>query len=318
MSDSVYSSQSRRGLVGVHRSGTIRVRQQVYARPSGSVKLVSKASFCVSEALSSTSSRGVKVDLTGQAPFDIEVEVFDASSKIGHRYPVHVSGHSSVLQLPHEFRAAGTHWVSVRKVRDAHGCERSIERQTADAAAVEVAEIASISPISHQPHQCVGDSLDFILQGSAPWTIKYEFNGKRSSATVAKDPRFSRIANEPGVFRITGVSHQSDQCTAKVEVEKVVRPLPTVQIQSGRNYVENIREGDQSEIVFHFTGEPPFSFTYTRSAPQDRSHDKTVLESRTVTGIQEKQYSIFAREEGTWVVTFVQGSSFVTISTARA
>lgn len=64
---------------------------------------------------------------------------------------------------------------------------------------------------------------------------------------------------------------------------KRIHPIPTASVQQGDSYVVDIREGDQTEIIFAFTGTPPFAFTYSRRKPQDRSKDKTVLETHTVT-----------------------------------
>jgi nucleoporin POM152 len=64
---------------------------------------------------------------------------------------------------------------------------------------------------------------------------------------------------------------------------KRIHPIPTAQVSEGDSVVVDIREGDQTEIIFSFTGTPPFAFTYSRRRPQDRSKDKTVLETHTVT-----------------------------------
>jgi len=36
-----------------------------------------------------------------------------------------------------------------------------------------VVESARIVPVSQNKDLCVGDTLDFLLQGKAPWTIEY-------------------------------------------------------------------------------------------------------------------------------------------------
>ena len=64
---------------------------------------------------------------------------------------------------------------------------------------------------------------------------------------------------------------------------KHIHPIPTASVSEGDNFVIDIREGEQSEIVFRFIGTPPFAFTYSRRKPQDRYKDKTVLETHTVT-----------------------------------
>ena len=59
--------------------------------------------------------------------------------------------------------------------------------------------------------------------------------------------------------------------------------------------------GDQAEILFTLSGEPPFTFTYQRSELQTRKNSKPpkILETHTVTGVTTKEYSIYSSLEGT-------------------
>jgi nucleoporin POM152 len=92
---------------------------------------------------------------------------------------------------------------------------------------------------------------------------------------------------------------------------------------------------NQSEIIFTFEGTPPFSFTYIRTVSDEsgstissskksnqnskiKHYDnpksggsERILESKTITDIYEYSYSIFTKQEGTWSVTFIQGSSSI-------
>ena len=58
--------------------------------------------------------------------------------------------------------------------------------------------------------------------------------------------------------------------------------------------------GDQAEIVFTLSGEPPFTFTYQRSELQTKKNNKPpkILETHTVTGVTTKEYSIYSSLEG--------------------
>jgi len=71
--------------------------------------------------------------------------------------------------------------------------------------------------------------------------------------------------------------------------------------------LQDIHEGDQAEIVFTLSGEPPFTFTYQRSELQAKKSNKPpkILETHTVTGVTTKEYSIYSSLEGTWTVTFI-------------
>ncbi|MBW0477738.1 hypothetical protein O181_017453 [Austropuccinia psidii MF-1] len=321
LSDRQYSTPSSSGLLNAHRSGNIQIKQEVFALPQGTIKSLPQTTYCVDETLAYAKfGKGVKIEFTGKAPFDLQVEVKNQVTQIEESFNIHSETYSTMLNVPYKFRSAVPHSVSLKSLQDANRCSsvslhNSVENTPI---IIEVAEIASIKPVSHKPYFCVGESLDFLLRGSPPWLIKYEFNSKKSAITVTskEEPKFSRLAQEPGVFKIISIAHQEDLCTAKVELEAVIKPIPTVKISSGRNYIEDIREGDQSEIIFTFEGTPPFSFTYTRSLPEDRFNEKKVLETHTITDIHENTYSIFVREEGTWSVTYIQDAfcSFPTLS----
>lgn len=121
------------------------------------------------------------------------------------------------------------------------------------------------------------------LHSSPPFTVVYEFNSKRHSVPLSSS-HFSRIATAPGTFKILSVGHGSDECKSNaVDLVKTVYAIPTARVSEGKDVFVDIREGDQTEIVFSFVGEPPFTFTYSRRQPQDRVKDRTVLETHTVT-----------------------------------
>ena len=75
--------------------------------------------------------------------------------------------------------------------------------------------------------------------------------------------------------------------------------------------------GDQAEIVFTLSGEPPFTFTYQRSDLQTKKSNKPskILETHTVTGVTTKEYSIYSSLEG--VLTARRVFPFVLTSSYR-
>lgn len=307
ISDRTYPKLSSHGLKDLPS-----IKQLVYELPSGTVKTLAQTTYCVHESLSTTQNGkgGVRLDLIGgKAPYQVDLQVTNEVSMAMERFELNFTTASTVLSLPYVFRSAAPHSINVKSVKDGNGCtSKWTEESTQKSAIVEVAETASIESVSKKPYICVGERLEYILKGSPPWLIKYEFQSKPSSIIIdsKNEPKFSRLAKEPGLFRILAIAHKLDHCLVKVNLEKLIKPIPSVKISAGRNFIEDIREGDQSEIVFSFEGTPPFSFTYTRSLPEDRTDDTRILEKRTVTGIESHTYSIFAREEGTWSVTEIQ------------
>ena len=63
--------------------------------------------------------------------------------------------------------------------------------------------------------------------------------------------------------------------------------------------------GNQARIVFSLVGEPPFTFTYQRSEPPTKKGAKPgkVLETHTVSGILDHEYSIYTALEGLSAIT---------------
>lgn len=113
---------------------------------------------------------------------------------------------------------------------------------------------------------------------------RYEWSGKKHKVSSSAS-RFSRYAEERGLFSITSVALKDNQVRVKLllrlisgvkelnlrlqckrEITDLVRrihPLPSVKIDDG---IANLREGDEpAAFSVHFSGTPPFSFTYTRS-----------------------------------------------------
>ncbi len=249
--------------------------------------------------------------LKGKAPWKVELEVKAQGHAKPTRLEVDVPTKDWPLRLPFALDQAVQHDITLLKVSDANGCERVLNTLAPSAgatASLTVAEVATIAATSGARDFCVGEFLDFELKGLAPFTVATEFRGKRHSVPVAAGHHFRRLADAPGVFRITGVGSGSGerQCkSSAVAIEKVVHALPTARVGEGDSIIHDIHEGDQTEIRFAFEGEPPFTFTYNRRRPVDRFKDRTVLESHTVAGIEEYEYSIFTSQEGTWDVSYV-------------
>jgi nucleoporin POM152 len=53
----------------------------------------------------------------------------------------------------------------------------------------------------------------------------------------------------------------SGKCKAEKNITKIIHPMPTVKISKGKTSVVDIHEGGDVEILFEFTGTPPFEFT---------------------------------------------------------
>lgn len=212
VSDSNYALLSKDGLVPPEqssKSGRVRLEQDVLARPSVIfIEQDRKPVFCVKDALDSSHPHTPSLRLTGAAPFRVDLEISPDGSQSSQRYTdVFIKSNNWKLHLPqHVFAESGPYSIYLRKVVDSTGCERMVPRGAKSTfVRLEVADIASIAAVQPQTDHCVGDSIDFVLQGSAPWTVQYDFEGKKQKVT-AKESRFSRVAEHPGTFKILSVA----------------------------------------------------------------------------------------------------------------
>ena len=140
----------------------------------------------------------------------------------------------------------GLHTLTILQIADSKGC---VSQPTDNnRATYTVADEASISPLEQQQHHCVGDRISYSLQGTSPWQIEYEFNGKRNIAKTS-NPTFSRIAEKKGNLTIVSVADRASTCKTFVQsgkMEKFIHEVPSVRVSEGTNVIENIREGPPS------------------------------------------------------------------------
>lgn len=283
------------------------IQQRVNLRPRATVESPKRPSLCLNDSLKKGSAEGSVVHLQGEAPFSLDIEILPPGSRKPRRHVINdISSHNWHIALPeHIFGVPGTHRLSVTGVRDASGCAAEVSEDDVVSMDIDVVEPASIVAVDRREHHCVGDMLDFVLQGTSPWTVTYVWNGK-TRKTAVKTSSFSRLADKPGVFSISSVAHQQNQCLAPVtDIERIVHPIPSAKVKEGNTLVQNLHEGDQVDIIFTFEGTPPFTFTYVRSMPTGKKGAMKVQETLTIPDIMEKTYTIMASTEGEYHITYV-------------
>lgn len=273
----------------------------VHGRPSATFARTNTVSLCRDSPLDTDA----KVRLTGAAPFELTVGVRRPASAevVPHKIKVH--GHEWSVSLPSEVLSDVGRWeVTLMSVSDSSGCDYVVADDDVLSTTVDVVETAKVVPVSHDDDLCVGDTLDFLLQGKAPWIVEYAWNSKVYTVTSSA-ASFSRGAESPGTFEIKSVALKdrfgNAQCQRAVAIERRVHPLPSVRIQDG---IDSLREGDQPAVFdVHFTGTAPFTFSYTRSEwVNGRSR---VVETQTVTDIWADHYAISSSAPGDYAVTSI-------------
>lgn len=187
------------------------VEHEVYSRPSVSFVRQHTRPIC----LDSTISGDAKIRMTGKAPWTIKLAVRAQASTRVSDYSVTSDEAEWTLDLPYQTTAIGRHEISIVGLSDASGCEWETHPQDQLSTVIEVVESARIVPVTQVQDVCVGDRLDFLLQGKAPWVIEYLWLGKKYRDTLSQT-RFSRVADKAGNFEVKSVSLKDNQVSEAI------------------------------------------------------------------------------------------------------
>jgi nucleoporin POM152 len=298
LSDSNYDD------AGAHFSA-LTVKQQVFALPTAAFKNPGKTySFCSSE---SEGEELIPVQLTGKAPFTLEVELKHIGSMKPETFMLRdVESHSTFIKIPRNKLHPGKSSVALRRVSDTNSCSRIIDSAT-PRVQISVHDAPVITALESATDNCVGDRLNFALSGTAPFSVFYTFEGVERKAT-SQTTTFRRLAEKPGTFIITGVQDSASSCRSSTNLEKRIHGMPSVRVSKGKDSYVDIHEGSEAEILFEFGGTPPFEFTYTRSSNTDKKGKNSrgvVLDMRSEIS-DEHSMRIAAHEEGTYEVVAIK------------
>lgn len=283
------------------------VEQEVWPRPTAVFKRNTKTrNYCLNDVIgrsSDAATEDIELILEGEAPFDVTLQLQDLELNRAETKVFHIKDNTHKLDVADwKLSSIGAYMLHIIDIRDARGCGRqySAGKGKESSIKLDVAEIAAIMPLISSVDQCVGDTIEFALAGTAPWSITYSFEGKEKVVSGLTSPRFSRIAQQPGRMQIHSVSHQKRRCETSVSgLYKVIHDIPSVKVS---DITEDIEEGSSAEVTFDLIGTPPFTFTYTRSDASGHA----ILETHTVTGLEDRRYTIYAAEEGMFQTTYVK------------
>lgn len=150
---------------------SITLEHDVYSRPSASFSKANTKSLCLDSALVSDA----KIQLKGVAPFVLTLSVRKPASTTSTTHTIAVKDTEWALEMPFDelkLNEIGRYEITIMKVEDGSGCEQVVNERDELRTVVEVVESAKIVAVDQKMDLCVGDSLDFLLQGKAPWTIE--------------------------------------------------------------------------------------------------------------------------------------------------
>lgn len=215
----------------------------------------------------------------------------------------------------------GDYEVRIIEVKDSNGCTTTSfdGTDTLSLVVTPAPDIQRLHP--DKSYYCVGDHVGYNLKGEGPFKLFYEFNGKQHKATTSS--QFRRLAARAGTISVSGVEDSScliqvDELTEKHETLKIpIHDLPSVEINHGDSVIQDIHEGDLTEMRFTFTGTPPFTVTYVRTLDANSKAKRSknskihkspekIVETKTVSDIHDYEYTVFVGLEGTYEAIEIQ------------
>ncbi|KAJ5613474.1 Nucleoporin [Penicillium herquei] len=258
--------------------------------------------FCKEDA---NGEETVPITLEGVPPFSLEITIkhhSNAKPEIVSIPKINSNRHN--LAIPRRHLDLGQHVVSIHKVRDSRGCQRTTEFDSSSVR-VAVSDVPTIIPLESKVDYCVGERLSFSLSGHAPFEVFYTFDGAQRKAT-SQNTNFRRIAERPGEFTITAVGDgASGKCKAHKDITKVIHEMPSVRISNGQVSVVDIHEGGEAELHFDFWGTPPFEFTYIRSSNARKGKKSEVLDIKHDISYEHRK-TVKTSDEGTYEVVAIK------------
>ncbi len=224
----------------------------------------------------------LQLQLIGKAPFNVSLEQKRDNQRVQSSLYENIgldklqkSG-NGYLWSPEttDIQGMGKHEFVLQSIVDASGCVFNYDPSEPVSTFFEIADQAKITTFN-APQVCIGDLLSYSLQGTPPFTIGYIWKGEAQPDIIVADPMLSFWVGGEGVLTITKVCNSADCCDENVSSDlsltTKVNSLPKAIVGSGDDSFDDIREGDESSFTVDFVGQPPFSFTYTRSRPSGAS-----------------------------------------------
>lgn len=267
----------------------------------------------------------IPVDFKGQAPFTLSGVIRHTDTDRVERFEVKdIKSDEVDLRLATfkgkslgDLLTVGDHLVIFESISDVNGCSNT-RLHSRNTLSISVTKVPEITKESKKDYYCVGEHVSYKLQGIAPFQVYYNFNGQNRKAEVGHD--FERLAAKSGELSIVALEDASvSRClvnyttipTKFEDLKLQIHDIPSVEISHGDTIIKNLQEGDQAEIVFKFSGIPPFEVTYVRTIDESlggkksKSHKKTnkrrkVVDTKTIKDIWNYEHTEVVSLEGTY------------------
>ncbi len=139
-------------------------------------------------------SGGVAViHLQGEAPFSLELEIGLQGSKTPYIHSIdHLTKLEWEVSIPElSFEAMGTYTLRIRSMSDASGCPFELGDDETTYTSIHVIERPDILAATDRRDLCIGDTLDFVLQGKSG-SIRHDLVSRLVKKSFARDRSMDR------------------------------------------------------------------------------------------------------------------------------
>ncbi len=161
---------------------------------------------------------------------------------------------------------------------------------------------------------CQGTPVDITIKltGTAPWNFSYTLNNSPPvTINNIENSVYNLRVTEPGEYRIAGISDATKTSSCFSGIARVsTHPEPTATLNCGNQF---ICEGSTVILPVHFTGDAPWTFTYTR----DGQNAKTIETSNNPFMLEvgdQGLYEITALSGRDCQGSIFNGSAYVTVN----
>ncbi|KAG0053627.1 hypothetical protein BGZ83_000768 [Gryganskiella cystojenkinii] len=317
ISDATYSNVKVR-----HEKHAVVFKHVVRSPPTASLVSTAKQVYCRNEITGVKESVAFKIQ-DGSGPYSLAIQILrpnKPSEKFFEHDVVPTKNGIFEWKLPARFTEMGLHSVSVLKVTDVNGCSSGSESKVE----FDILDTPSITARRQLPDTCVGEKIEFDVQGQKPpFKVHYTLDStKHTEVMDSKSRVFTYKATKPGQLQIQKVCQTIERkecCTQSLaEMSTKIWAIPTVKIAGGRDdFITDLREDEQAEVVATFEGEPPFAWSYILTEAEfdaqhhakhgGRHHRKPESKGHgTFQDILEHKFSFFTNAEGTIVPTYIR------------
>lgn len=155
-----------------------RWEQEVLGRPAAYFKNPTRLSYCLNDAFVPRSDHLMNQDglvvFEGRPPFVVHFTIQNLASSETFKELREFNTHDWHLHFPeYVFSTVGSYLITIDSVHDASSCDEIVDDGRLRSLWVDVAETAMIVPFERRTDVCVGDLLQFQLEGMPPWTIMW-------------------------------------------------------------------------------------------------------------------------------------------------